>query len=305
MATATLTGYLPERMRHAHGRMRSIVGLLSLLLVSASSGQSIIAGMVGVGDHYVDVAPDTLLSELNVHHSGYPPEQFQIDLDSDGVYDARFFTYGGGGLGGGAGGCQLQPEPWVSIIAHLDTSNGCCPGQYIALLADTLPMGHTISALDSFIQGQVYLWSESYGQASAPIINEWLGIGEHFIGVRMLAGIDTLYGWIRVNAYVQGARTLVIMDHAINRGTVGITSIDREPGLRVFPIPAEDLVTVHIPTGTVTSSVRILDLHSRTVRWSPFTGSPMTLDLSGLDAGAYILSVQVDERTIVHRLIKD
>lgn len=31
----------------------------------------------------------------------------------------------------------------------------------------------------------------------------------------------------------------------------------------------------------------------------------MTLDLSGLDAGAYILSVQVDERTIVHRLIKD
>lgn len=174
--------------------------------------------MVGVGDHYVDVAPDTLLSELNVHHSGYPPEQFQIDLDSDGVYDARFFTYGGGGLGGGAGGCQLQPEPWVSIIAHLDTSNGCCPGQYIALLADTLPMGHTISALDSFIQGQVYLWSESYGQASAPIINEWLGIGEHFIGVRMLAGIDTLYGWIRVNAYVQGARTLVIMDHAIEIG---------------------------------------------------------------------------------------
>jgi hypothetical protein len=72
MATATLTGYLPERMRHAHGRMRSIVGLLSLLLVSASSGQSIIAGMVGVGDHYVDVAPDTLLSELNVSPFGLP-----------------------------------------------------------------------------------------------------------------------------------------------------------------------------------------------------------------------------------------
>ncbi|MBK6628635.1 MAG: T9SS type A sorting domain-containing protein [Flavobacteriales bacterium] len=284
---------------------RSVLLLVCLVIVGAASGQSIAAGMVGLDDHYVDVVPDTLLSELNVHLSPYPGEQFRIDLDSDGMYDARFVTYGGGGLGGGAGGCQLQPEPWVSIMAHLDTSNGCCPGQYIALLADTIRIGDTISAQDSFVQDEVYLWSGSYGWAMAPIINDWLGIGEHFIGLRMLAGIDTLYGWIRVNAFEQGPRTLVVMDHAINLGTVGISSIDPTPEVRVFPIPAEDLVTVQIPTGAPAGSVGVLDLRSRTVLRVPLTDAQATLDLSGLEAGVYFLNIRIGERTVVERLIRE
>ena len=284
---------------------RQVLLLVHIVFAQASVGQSIVAGMVGIDDHYVDVAPDTLLSELNVHLTPYPGEQFQIDLDSDGVYDARFVTFGGGGLGGGTGGCMLQPEPWVSIMAHPDTSNGCCPGQYIAPLADTLRTGDTISAADSFIQDQVYLWSESYGWAAAPIINDWLGIGEHFIGLGMLVGMDTLYGWIRVNAYEQGPRTVIIMDHAINQGTVSIRPIDGAPEVRVFPVPVADLVTVHVATASSTGSVRVLDLHSRTVLRAPMIGSRTTIDLSGLEAGAYFLSVQNGERTLVGRLIKE
>jgi hypothetical protein len=234
----------------------------------------------------------------------YPGEQFHIDLDGDGLVDAHFTTFGGGGLGGGAGGCMFPPEAWVSAVAHPDTSIGCCPNQYIAQVADTLRSGEPVSDQSGFLDGAVHLWSESYGMGMAPTIDDWLDIGEHFIGVRMLAGVDTLYGWIRVSAVRQGLRTLAVVDHALERGSVGIEVSDMEQHVRVFPHPTEGLVTVQVPPAASTATVHVLDLGSRPVMRTMLEGPEQTIDLRSLPAGTYLLSIPIGERQVVRRLIK-
>jgi len=55
-----------------------------------------------------------------------------IDIDDDGVLDFRISTYGGGGLGGGSGSCNISSfDSHASIASFIDTVTCCCPNQYI------------------------------------------------------------------------------------------------------------------------------------------------------------------------------
>src|SRR6185437_1801496 len=85
-----------------------ILFFVLIRICTVCNAQFIIAGSVG-NNYYYDVNPDVVLKALNVHLSSYPTDSLKLDVDSDGVFDFKMQSYGGGGLGGGAGGCVITP----------------------------------------------------------------------------------------------------------------------------------------------------------------------------------------------------
>jgi hypothetical protein len=226
---------------------RSVIVILLLQFTfSICEAQFILAGNVSGGDTYFDIIPDSTLEALNVHISPYPGDTIVLDVDNDGIEDYEIRTYGGGGLGGGAGGCIIIPlGTYAQVASHIDTSNGCCPMQYIAQLADTLVLGDTISNTLLFLSGSTFLWSTTYGAAQAPIINDWNDIGEHYIGIRLTYPTDTLYGWIRVEATNIGHFILSVKDFACNKNPfIGINEEYDNRELIIYPNPFFNKITV-------------------------------------------------------------
>ena len=125
---------------------KPVIFALLWLCTNLLRAQGIVAGSVSLNDSYTDTVPDSVLEAAPVHLSNHPGDTLALDVDSDGVLDLMISTWGGGGLGGGGGNCMLTPLiPNAEICAHWDTSQGCCPQQYIVHVADTLLAGDTIS----------------------------------------------------------------------------------------------------------------------------------------------------------------
>lgn len=149
---------------------------LMVLLYQQANGQ-IIAG-VATGNYYVDIQPDSVMQAAAVHLSIYPPDSCKLDVDSDGVMDIGFYSYGNGGLGGGSGFCRIVLlNSYVQLIAHSDTFITCCPSYVTARLADTLNYGEIIDTNKSYISTSAFIWSSAYGLVYEPYINAWNNIG--------------------------------------------------------------------------------------------------------------------------------
>jgi len=273
--------------------------VIAFLAMNTAVTQNIIAGSHSGNDTYDDFVPDSLLQAMNSHLSPYPGETMRIDMDHDGMNDFRVSTFGGGSLNGGTGGCIIfSLTGFASVVAHLDTSQGCCPSQYIDYLADTLVSGDLISSAMEFDSSYAYLWSTSYGWSMAPIINEWNNIGEHFIGVSLRYPYDTLYGWIRVEAIMSGGLfTLAVKDYACNKNThIGIPSIQAFSGLTIYPNPF--INELQINTGNQEAcEIRFFDLYSKTVLFQKFRGSAI-LKTPALAKGIYFFELRSDNRVI-------
>jgi hypothetical protein len=82
--------------------------------------------------------------------------------------------------------------------------------------------------------------------------------------------------------------------------TTGVNDPVQIEGLKVFPNPAGDALTVQLPAGAPTNELDLRDATGRAVpvRW---TGSG--LDLSGLQAGFYTLRLRGDAATAL-RFVK-
>ncbi len=282
--------------------MNKILYLFVLVLLFAGNhckAQSITAGSVSVKDTYFDVVPDSSFEALAVHLTPYPGGQMKIDIDQDGVADFNLSSGAGGGLGGGGGSCTIVPlGSYATVASRIDTSQGCCPAQYVALLADTIDFGDTIPGTRTYNSGASYLWSTTYGMATGPIIHDWTNIGEHFIGVKLTYPRDTLYGWIRVEATGSvSSFTITIKDFACNKNPhLGIKRIEEPLKPWMYPNPfANDLKVECLNCGQ--AEISIYDVTSRKIFQQGFT-NVVTLRLPQLTAGIYLYEIRSENKLI-------
>jgi len=83
----------------------------------------------------------------------------------------------------------------------------------------------------------------------------------------------------------------------VNTGTPLIAA----NGIRLFPNPAVDAVTIELPNDEIVY-ITMLDLQGRVLRQVRSTGTHVRLPLSGLATGQYVVRVQQGDRTITNRL---
>lgn len=70
---------------------------------------------------------------------------------------------------------------------------------------------------------------------------------------------------------------------------------------RIYPNPTNGMVNMDFPKGQALKIVRVYNSEAKLLKVSENTNA---IDLTGLPSGAYLLSIQTDDGTIVTRLIQ-
>ncbi|MBK6363022.1 MAG: T9SS type A sorting domain-containing protein [Saprospiraceae bacterium] len=101
-------------------------------------------------------------------------------------------------------------------------------------------------------------------------------------------------GWIPVSAFN------IIIDQSTSSEDIGILS-----SIKLFPNPTSDMLTVFVDKAvTETMYITILDVTGKLVYQSEFR-QKLELDLSDNVNGVYIVRVQMGDKVVLQKLIKN
>ena len=71
----------------------------------------------------------------------------------------------------------------------------------------------------------------------------------------------------------------------------------------VYPNPVKDLLNIELPESFASPKISVIDIQGRTVMSVLSSSRSMSLDLSNLSSGNYILLLEQDETMIHHKII--
>lgn len=167
------------------------------------------AKIAGLNIIYIDVNPDSTIR-------ANPSQQYSLDLNNDGVSDFTFSVYGG--MTRCSGICSgIQTNVAVSPISGSRNKievDGGIPSYPLAL--------DTLSVIDNSD-----LWSAASGQIlrsrkvcfcmSGIAYGNWNNPTDKYLGLKLIKGTNTYYGWVRLSVNTSGPGAyLIIRDYAYN-----------------------------------------------------------------------------------------
>jgi len=87
--------------------------------------------------------------------------------------------------------------------------------------------------------------------------------------------------------------------------TILFVGIDEsnENSIAVFPNPVKDYLQIRLPESFANPAISVIDMQGRIVLIEPSSSRSITLDLSDLKTGNYILLMQKDETVIHHKIV--
>ena len=284
-------------------RLINLLSLIFLLDSPSASAQYIIAGQVQPGQYSVDLQPDTTIKAPFVLWA--TEAMYALDMNGDGMVDYQLQVITTDGLGSVFSYCTIDPlngnEVALSGTDSCFTQDCGWLDGLVSVNGMVRPFeyGDSIDSGAQWADSLVYLYYNYYaggcyycGAKSFP------DTVSSYIGVRYLAGTDTIYGWIKVKDIgpIAGAVTCTIEAIAGESGTSGIAEIQTDmPGLSVAPNPASDVL--HLTFDQPLPSTALLEVWDRfgrpvmqhnlsahTSRFSP--------GISTLAEGVYVYSVR-------------
>ena len=287
--------------------------LLLLALIATQAHAQII---------YTDVIPDANYTGTN--------DTCSLDLNNDGNID---FLIVQSTL---QAECETQfsikcpgtrPRSWVKI-----TSTGANAAAETAPYASQLPQGDAI--------GPALTWNNTTAQvlltqgvptcSGSPLCNlgsftgSWLNGASldspKFLGLRFENAGSTFYGWARLSIPANGT-SFTLKDYAYNSAPGGailagddgsLSGIESSAlrGMQVSPNPFSSMLSISLPTGTMGAvNCTVLSLTGQAVstRTVAATSGPssITLDLTSLAPGTYLLEMQTGGERIVRKVVKE
>lgn len=267
------------------------------ILSSGIKSQSIIAGQLGQDDYYYDFEPDTVID------CSWPycdESETSFDLNNDGSPDITFMTAtSSGAMGGGTN--------YVKIIANgnnliASDSSGHCGDSLVKAFREKDTIQSSDTWCNETLTIREYSWMVGYGSCLAVASN----LPSYFIGVKIFAGNDTLYGWIQIRGiYAYGDIIhYTIPGYACNRGSVGIGDFEKNQIVHVFPNPCKDRIYIELRTPLAKPALAILsDINGKELLRQPLDNAKSQLDISMLSSGLYILKVIKDNKLSVHKIL--
>jgi hypothetical protein len=271
---------------------------------TAVAGAVIAGSNVNAQIVYQDINPDVVVNIANPNYA--------LDFNNDAIPDVGFgvaqisgstsysgiqFTYQGTYAGVSAGGGGVQVTPTGSATSTM--SSNIAPLNNGALVS-----GAAMFSSGGILAGDITITIPLLGQTYPYQLGEWLGVTDKFLGVKFTAGVNTHFGWVRLDVSA-GADVITIKDYAfnatpnapINAGQMvsldGITMEDKvtvrslldEAMINVTP----DLIGAQLSlvslTGQVVASQSIEDVHN-------------VLSYAGLETGVYMITVQAADETV-------
>ncbi|PKP19158.1 MAG: hypothetical protein CVU05_11960 [Bacteroidetes bacterium HGW-Bacteroidetes-21] len=243
---------------------------------------------LGNGVYYFNVDPDSTV--VPPYEMGISSSSYDFDLNNDGQMDFTMIAYLSVSYGS---------EQYYSKIIGLNNNKVASISTY----TDTLREGDMINKNLAWNTDWQYL--KSYSQfAWWPIIitGLWDFNKDRFLGLNVITGTDTIYGWIRLQ--ISSYNRVIVKDYAclIPSNIVEESEYDNDFGL--FPNPASDIVNIipHVSSGSKVD-LEITDLCGKTILKTQTAEIINTLDVSNFPCGVYLLKYSTSERTVLKKLI--
>lgn len=171
---------------------------------------------------------------------------------------------------------NVQPEPAISGPENVE------PGQ-------------TATYETALNEGNEYNWTVEYGEIESEEENE----------VQVTWSEEADSGYVSVEEVVEGTDCSSEHEFAVNidEGT-SIADNDQIQTLSLYPNPAADQVTISGQENLDEFTVMVTSLHGQQVAQHSFEAADdVQVDVSGLDQGTYLLSIQTSEATHQEKLI--
>jgi S-ribosylhomocysteine lyase LuxS involved in autoinducer biosynthesis len=83
----------------------------------------------------------------------------------------------------------------------------------------------------------------------------------------------------------------------------GIDEYNKNNEIRIYPNPTTNIISIAIDCDGL-KSVQILNLNGILLIEETFKGNQKTIDISGLNTGAYLISIKTEDDRNVQKLIK-
>jgi hypothetical protein len=276
-------------------------GLYILLLCCSISlsmkSQYAVAGQpIGI---YTDIVPDTSLN--------YSGQTYQIDFGQDGIPDIEFNIFHSISPGGGWFFTKVN-----SLNSSVRLAYGSTDSTYVTFFNTWHTCGvlkpysefDTIRA-DNFLGVSSGYLSEYYYTAGTQATSEeWRTYGDLYIGVSLTDGVQTVYGWIRVD--VTDYDFCTVRDYSIpSLAITGMKNNEKMSVIRsVYPNPASGKLSVSLQQSVNAASVCINDIEGRTVYTASAQNTPLlTIDVNDLDPGVYFLSLTTEQGKSCKKII--
>jgi hypothetical protein len=215
--------------------MKSLFNLIFLLVLTQAQAQSIVAGEFDGNDFYHNYAPELVLSAPDpVNISS---DSIFIDMNNDGIVDVIIDVFNqNGGNWFDKRHAEIIPINNSEIaLGAIDTCFANCPPPDLVsfeALAHAFDQPDLIDGASNWIDSAAYL---SFNKWEAAVPNN-CGYGcsggdfqldYRYVGIRIISGSDTLYGWIRTRLYstAMGDYDISIGSFACNQYAVGIEEL--------------------------------------------------------------------------------
>jgi hypothetical protein len=267
-----------------------------------------IAGLINDEISYCDFNPDSVIYLETSNSSAF--HLFNLDLDSDGVYDFELYVM------------ECTHLDWWEkyfLLGKYDEAQICyADSGAFTLNFDTVGyfpiakpffVGDTIEATGFYTHNYTYLSNFTLDPFGWNAYNlYWKGIGPACVGLKIIKPNETILGWIRVELPEDAGTKLIIYDYAVNKPDL-YTSMDDllDPFFQISPNPVDDVLNI---TTWQSDPLQSTSIHVYNLSGQLFL-LPLTENHSGwrvgteeLHPGMYILEIKTHHSIEKYKFIK-
>ncbi len=259
-----------------------ILFIAALFFYKCSDAQFVLAGQHTPNDYYV--LKDTVIYVYYGGSASYP-----IDVNGDGVVDCIINISLSFGSHQWEYDYDILPQNFGQIAWFAaDTCFYDSTIANVSSLAKNFPKNDSINQTAVWKNSElVLLYSRNGFVGPSCSTNEFNFPDTGFVGIRVLTGKDTVYGWIRITWADSVLPMLKVTDYACNLPLAELQN------LAVYPNPSNGLFTFRASWLTPQTSVKVYNMLGQMVYYSQLsvTNSAYTINLSGEAAGLYFYKV--------------
>ncbi len=157
------------------------------------------------------------------------------------------------------------------------------------------------------VQNALFQSTETYLPAdNSPLVNNGIGLDSLGVTVDIVGVARPQQGKYDIGCYekVTGLNYMTLAEAPAEQEVQQLAMAEREIVFNVYPNPVVHSASVDLPEGHL-ESLQIFDVQSNLIHSQNTSGSSASVNLSGLPAGVYILSIPTAKGTLTKKIAKN
>ena len=267
--------------------------IVTIMMFSACANAQIV---------YTDVNPDSTIIS--------PSGSYYLDLNNDGISDYKISSVSIHG--------SCSPQNPLGYSKAYVSDSALNTNAVVAVTSTTNPLAMNFN--DSILSGlslstSGYLRYVTGGCLGGTLLGVWPNSIDRYLGLKLIVGANTYYGWARMQVSATGNASCTIKDYAYNSIpnqpilagqtiTTGIIENSFASSINLFPNPATNNLTIALGSSNKKVQVTIADITGKVI-YTTTAAETQKLEVNTKDfaKGIYVVQVQSADFIITKKII--